>query len=103
MAAMDYDHEITEFKRRVDEVEREVDGEKMLSRHIYQKVQANERLLLEIRDVLMGQRGEIDGLRGEFSNLRADVNKLKTDMALLRSDMPDIVAQAVRQAFREAR
>jgi chromosome segregation ATPase len=114
MAAMDYDGEITELKRRMDEMEREVDGEKMLSRHIYQKVQANERLLLEVRNTLVAQGTEITGLRTEMTSLRteinslrsdvntirADLNKVKTDVALIRAELPGLVADAVIQAIR---
>jgi chromosome segregation ATPase len=110
MPVMDYEREITELKRRVDEMEREVDGEKMLSRHIYQKVQANERLLLEIRDQVGTVRTDVTSLRGDVKNLRADVdairsdvNKLKSDVAWLRAELPGVVSQAVIQTLREPR
>ncbi len=76
---MDFEAEI---RRRVTLLEKEVEGEKTVSRHILNKVNENENLLLDL------------------SKRAANI---EDRLALLRADMPSIIAEVVGALLREER
>jgi hypothetical protein len=76
---MDFESEI---RRRVTLIEKEVEGEKGVSRHILKKVNENEGLLLD---------------------LSKKVANIEDQLTLLRADMPGIIAQVVGALLREER
>ncbi len=79
-----------EFKQvvtRLDVVEREVEGEKMVTRHILEQTRLNAGDLAELRVEVKGMRGELTELRGKFDGLV--------------ENLPRIVGDAVRDANRD--
>ena len=76
---MDFEAEI---RRRVTLLEKEVEGEKTVSRHILNKVNETENLLLDL------------------SKRAANI---EDRLALLRADMPSIIAEVVGALLREER
>jgi uncharacterized protein YoxC len=85
---------------RVSVVEREVDGEKMLSRYILQQARANGDDLAAVKTRL--DRVETD-VRQDISEARRDISALTNDLAGLRKELPTIVADAMREVLRESR
>lgn len=76
---MDFEAEI---RRRVTFIEKEIDGEKSVSRHILKKANENENLLLD---------------------LSKKIANIEDQLALLRADMPGIIAEVVGALLREER
>jgi uncharacterized protein YoxC len=92
-----------EFKHlatRTDILEREVEGEKMVTRHILEQTRRNGDDLATVKTRLdqvetrLGAR--IDGVESRLGGLTHKVD------GLVRS-LPEIVGEAVREAFREER
>jgi tetrahydromethanopterin S-methyltransferase subunit G len=81
---------------RVSVVEREVDGEKMVSRHILKQVRANGDDIAAVKTRLERVETRLDGVESE-------VCAVKTDLAQFRKDMPSIVAGAMREVLKESR
>jgi uncharacterized protein YoxC len=80
-----------EFETRVGVVEREVEGEKMVTRHILEQSRRNSDDLAAIKTRLDRVEGKVDALQTTVSGLRTTVG------GLIR-DLPKIVADAVREA-----
>ncbi len=76
---MDFEPEIS---RRVTLAEKEIEGEKTVSRHILRKVTENENALAE---------------------LNKKVTNIENNLALLRADLPGIIADVVGALLREER
>lgn len=85
---------------RVAVVEREVDGEKMLSRYILKQVRANGDDLAAVKTRLDRVETEV---RQDISEVRRDISALKNDVAGLRKELPTIVADAMREVLKESR
>ena len=81
-----------EFEARVGVLEREVDGEKMVTRHILEQTRRNGDDLAAIRTRL--QRVETD-----VGQVKTDVGSLESELRGLRQDLPGIVSEAVREAM----
>ena len=79
------------LEARVDVVEREVDGEKLVTRHILQETRQNSDDLAAIKSRLDRMERKNDG--------RFDVLERKVDT--LTQDLPRIVGEVVREVFRE--
>jgi uncharacterized protein YoxC len=76
---------------RVDVLEREVEGEKMVTRHILEQTRRNSDDLAAIKTRLDRVEGKVDGLTLEVGNLGVTLH------SLIR-DLPEIVSEAVRKA-----
>ena len=74
---------------RTDILEREVEGEKMVTRHILEQTRRNG-------DDLAGVKSRLDGVETRLDRVE---NKLDG----LTSSIPRIVGDVVREAFREER
>jgi len=74
---------------RTDILEREVEGEKMVTRHILEQTRRNG-------DDLAGVKTRLDGVETRLDRVE---NKLDG----LTSSIPRIVGEVVREAFREER
>ncbi|MPZ38014.1 MAG: hypothetical protein GEU95_08095 [Rhizobiales bacterium] len=83
--------EHTQLGTRVDVLEREVEGEKMVTRHILEQTRRNSDDLAAIKTRLDRVEGKVDGLTQEVGDLGATLH------GLIR-DLPTIVSDAVRQA-----
>jgi tetrahydromethanopterin S-methyltransferase subunit G len=79
--------EFTQLVVRVDVIEREVEGEKMVTRHILEQTRRNGDDLAAIKTRLDRVERKVDGLEQKFDDLA------KT--------LPRIVGDAVREANRE--
>lgn len=96
-----------ELRTRVDIVEREVEGEKMVTRHILEQTCRNGDDLAAIKSRLDRVESKVDGLsqdvrdlRQDFHDLRGDVTGLRGTVLGLASNLPRIVGDAVRSAHR---
>jgi len=81
------------FKRletRVDVLDREVEGEKIVTRHILEQTRRNSDDLAAIKTRLDRVEGKVDGVSEE-------VRGLKTSIDGLVRKLPKIVSEAVRQ------
>ncbi len=75
------DHE-AEIRRRVTLTEKEIEGEKTVSRHILRKVTENETALTE---------------------LNKKTTNIENTLTVLRADLPGIIADVVGALLREER
>jgi uncharacterized protein YoxC len=80
-----------EFEARVGVVEREVEGEKMVTRHILEQSRRNS-------DDLAAIKTRLDRVEGKVDALQTTVSGLQTTVGGLIRDLPKIVADAVREA-----
>lgn len=79
--------EFEQLKTRVHIVEREVEGEKMVTRHILEQTRRNG-------DDLAAIKSRQDRHDQRFDNLESEVRSL-------RNDLPTIVGEVVREVLRE--
>src|SRR5262245_58736781 len=90
----EFDH----LKARVDTVEREVEGEKMVTRHILEQTRRNGDDLASIKSRLDRHDQRFDHLerdvgvlKSDVGGLKSDVGGLKSEVNSLRRDLPKIV------------
>jgi uncharacterized protein YoxC len=83
-----------EFEARVGLAEREVEGEKMVTRHILEQTRRNSDDLAAIKTRLDRVERKVDGLEQKVDMLGTSVNRLARDL-------PTVVGEAVREAMRE--
>ena len=74
---------------RVDVLEREVEGEKMVTRHILEQTRRNSADLAGIKTDLTGIKTDLKGLARKVDGLGRQVQSLI-------KDLPSIVSDAVR-------
>jgi uncharacterized protein YoxC len=86
--------EFTQLVVRVDVIEREVEGEKMVTRHILDQTRRNGDDLAAIKSRLDRVDQRVDGLDRKVDGLNLKVNHLTRDL-------PTIVANVMRQVLRE--
>jgi hypothetical protein len=86
--------EFTHLKTRVDIVEREVEGEKMVTRHILEQSRRNGDDLAAVKTRLDRLEHRFDGLEHRFDGLKQSFDGLK-------QELPKIVGEVVREVFRE--
>jgi uncharacterized protein YoxC len=86
----EFDH----LKERVDVIEREVDGEKLVTRHILEQTRRNSDDLAAIKTRLDRVEQKVDGLGVEVSGLGLQVGGLT-------QSLPIIVADVMREVLRE--
>jgi uncharacterized protein YoxC len=85
-----------EFETRVGVLEREVEGEKMVTRHILEQTRRNSDDLAAIKTRLDRVEGKVDGLQTTVNGLQTTVNGLVREL-------PRIVGEAVREALPKSR
>jgi hypothetical protein len=93
----EFDH----LRTRVDVVEREVDGEKLVTRHILEQTRRNGDDLATLKGDMKGLRSDMADLRSDMTNLRSDMTGLRGTVHGLAANLPRIVGEAVRNALRE--
>jgi uncharacterized protein YoxC len=86
----EFDH----LKTRVDVVEREVDGEKTVTRHILEQTRRNGDDLAAVKSRLDRHDQRFDTLERRFDGLERQVDAL-------RKDIPSIVGEVMRDVLRE--
>jgi len=99
-----------EFEARVGVLEREVEGEKMVTRHILEQTRRNSDDLAAIKTRLDRVEGKVDVLQTKVDGLETKVDGLQTTVGGLQStvnglvrELPTIVAEAVREALPKRR
>jgi uncharacterized protein YoxC len=86
----EFDH----LKARVDVVEREVDGEKTVTRHILEQTRHNG-------DDLAAVKSRLDRHDQRFDSLERRFDGLERQVAALRQDIPSIVGDVMRDVLQE--
>jgi predicted nucleic acid-binding Zn-ribbon protein len=90
--------EFVHLEARVTVVEQEVEGEKMVTRHILEQSRRNGDDLAEFKK----QTGErFDRLERRFDNLERRFDNLERKVDTLRQDIPSIVGDVMRDVLRE--
>jgi uncharacterized protein YoxC len=99
-----------EFEARVGVLEREVEGEKMVTRHILEQTRRNSDDLAAIKTRLDRVEGKVDVLQTTVDGLQTTVGGLQTTVGSLQStvnglvrELPRIVSEAVREALPKRR
>jgi uncharacterized protein YoxC len=87
--------EFRELAARVDVLEREVEGEKMVTRHILEQSRRNADDLAAIKSRLERVERKVDGLASKVSSVDQKIDDLARSL-------PDIVGEAVREVLRDA-
>jgi uncharacterized protein YoxC len=109
--------EHTQLVARVDVLEREVEGEKMVTRHILEQTRRNSDDLAVIKTRLERVEAKVDDLTGTVGGLTQtvggltqtvggftqDVRRFDTSLKNLVRDLPQIVGDAVREAMPKRR
>ena len=97
--------EFAHLAARVDVVEREVEGKKMVTRHVLEQTRHNGDDLAAIKGRLDRVEGKVDGLatdmRGEFASVRQDMTGLRGMVAGLTANLPTMIGDVMRQVLRE--
>jgi hypothetical protein len=93
--------EFEQVKTRVDIVEREVEGEKMVTRHILEQTRRNGDDLAAVKDDLAAIKSRQDRHDQRFDALEREVQGLRNEGRSLRNDLPTIVGEVVREVLRE--
>lgn len=88
-----------EFEARVGVLEGEVEGEKMVTRHILEQTRRNGDDLAAIKSRLDRVEEKLDGV--DLRSLARKVDGLENNVAGLRRDLPKIVGDVMREVFRE--
>jgi tetrahydromethanopterin S-methyltransferase subunit G len=81
---------------RTDILEREVEGEKMVTRHILEQTRRNG-------DDLAGVKTRLDGVEMRLDGVETRLDRVENKLDGLTSSIPRIVGDVVREAFREER
>ena len=75
-------------------LEQEVEGEKMVTRHILEQTRRNGDDLAAVKTRLDRVEHKVDVIDGRLDHV-------ETDLRALRTDMPKIVADTMREVLRE--
>jgi tetrahydromethanopterin S-methyltransferase subunit G len=93
-----------EFKQlatRVDTIEREVEGEKLATRHVLEQTRRNGDDLAAVKTRLDRVEGKVDGLAQDIHGLRQDFTGLRGTLHGLTTNLPRMIGDAVRDALRD--
>jgi chromosome segregation ATPase len=88
---------------RVSALEQDVDGERIVSRHILQETRANTDLLAVIDKRQERIEDKFDGLDRKVETLERKVDGIDQGLKSLARSLPQIVADAIREVDRERR
>ncbi len=88
-----------EFEARVGVLESEVDGEKLVTRHVLEQTRRNGDDLAAIKTRLDRVERKVDGLGSDVNEVRADLGSLKTAFQNLVRELPVIVGQVMREVM----
>ena len=79
--------EFTHVGVRVDVLEREVEGEKMVTRHILEQTRHNS--------------DDLGTLKSDMVVVKSDLRRVEQKVDTLTRELPKIVGEVVREVFRE--
>jgi len=91
--------EFQHLSTRTDIVEREVEGEKMVTRHILEQTRRNGDDLAEIKTDVKDLTRRVDGLDRKVDGLDRKVDGLSREFREWRRELPGIVGDIVRDAI----
>src|SRR5579871_1357696 len=94
-----------EFEARVSVLEREVEGEKLVTRHILEQTRRNGDDLAAIKRQLAGVDlkklvQKVDSLEVKVDSLESKIGGIDAKLTGLAHSLPIIVAEAVRKGLR---
>ena len=101
MAADVTREEFKHLETRVDIIEREVEGEKMVTRHILEQTRRNGDDLAAIKSRLDRGDQRFDGLERRFDGLERKVDGVERKVDGLTKDLPKIIGEVMRDVLRE--
>lgn len=101
-----------EFEARVGTLEREVEGEKLVTRHIFEQTRANSADLATIKTRLDGVDRKVDaldrkvdlktdGLANGIHAVQQDLTGLRGTVTGLVTTLPTMIADVMRQVLSE--
>lgn len=90
-----------EFEARVGVLEREVEGEKMVTRHILEQTRRNGDDLAALKTRVARVEEKVDAIDRKVDALDRKVDGLDSKVDGLERSLPRIVGDAVREVFRE--
>ena len=93
----EFDH----LKERVDVLEREVDGEKMVTRHILEQTRRNSDDLAAIKTRLDRVEHKVDAVEQKVDSLSGHVDSLGLQVGNLTRGLPATLADVMREVLRE--
>jgi uncharacterized protein YoxC len=93
----EFDH----LKERVDVLEREVDGEKMVTRHILEQTRRNSDDLAAIKTRLDRVEHKVDAVEQKVDSLSGRVDGLGVQVGNLSRGLPGTLADVMREVLRE--
>jgi seryl-tRNA synthetase len=83
-----------EFQTRVGVLEREVEGEKMVTRYILEQSRRNG-------DDLAALKSRMDRFEARLDRVETRLDRVEQKLDSFRRDLPRIVAETVREVLRE--
>ncbi len=89
------------LETRVDVLESEVEGEKMVTRHILEQTRRNGDDLAALKTRFDRQERRLDGLDRRFDGLDRKVDILDGKVDGLIKSLPDMIADVMREVLRE--
>ncbi|MCC6890786.1 MAG: hypothetical protein IT536_19850 [Hyphomicrobiales bacterium] len=90
-----------EFEARVGVLEREVEGEKLVTRHILEQSRLNSDDLAVIKTRLDRVEGKVDGLDRRLGAVEKRLDSVEQKLGTLVHDLPRIVAATMRDVLDE--
>ena len=90
--------EFKHLETRVDVLEREVEGEKMVTRHILEQTRHNSDDLAAIKTRLDRVERKVDGLDSKIDHVES---RLDNRIGSLERSLPRIVGDVMREVLRE--
>ena len=90
--------EFKHLETRVDVLEREVEGEKMVTRHILEQTRHNSDDLAAIKTRLDRVERKVDGLDSKIDHVES---RLDNRIGSLGRSLPKIVGDVMREVLRE--
>jgi hypothetical protein len=90
-----------EFEARVGVLEREVEGEKMVTRHILEQTRRNGDDLATIKSRLGRAEQRFDGVEERLDRVEHKLDGLDLKFSAFLRDYPAAVADIMRQVLRE--
>jgi uncharacterized protein YoxC len=88
-----------EFETRVGVLEREVEGEKMVTRHTLEQTRRNGDDLAAIKTRLDRVERKVDGLEQKVGGLEQKVGGLEHTVNGLAANLPRMITEAVREGL----
>ena len=95
--------EFQQLATRTDILEREVEGEKMVTRHILEQTRRNGDDLASLNTRMDKVENRLGGVENRLGEVERKVGRLDHKFDGLTRSLPEIIGEAVRDAFREER